>query len=81
MLTAAGLDMRHMVFVNPYLTKAIPGKTMNQLYAARFEFGNTPARATIQVSSLPGGAQIEYTGVAVVQSVGSASDSAQKYGA
>ena len=65
-LTAAGLDMRHMVFVNPYLTKAIPGKTMNPLYAARFEFGNTPARATIQVSSLPGGAQIEYTGVAVV---------------
>jgi hypothetical protein len=58
--------MRHMVFVNPYLTKAIPGKTMNKLYAARFEFGNTPARATIQVSSLPGGAQIEYTGVAVV---------------
>ncbi len=64
---AAGLDMRHVVFVNPYLTKAIPGKTMNKLYAARFEFGNTPARATIQVSSLPGGAQIEYTGVAVVK--------------
>jgi reactive intermediate/imine deaminase len=65
-LTAAGLDMRHMVFVNPYLTKAIPGETMNKLYAARFEFGNTPARATIRASSLPGGAQIEYTGVAVV---------------
>ncbi len=64
---AAGLDMRHVVFVNPYLTKAIPGKTMNKLYAARFEFGNTPARATIQVSSLPGGAHIEYTGVAVVK--------------
>jgi enamine deaminase RidA (YjgF/YER057c/UK114 family) len=64
---AAGLDMRHLVFVNPYLTKAIPGKTMNKLYAARFEFGNTPARATIQVTSLPGGAQIEYTGVAVVK--------------
>jgi enamine deaminase RidA (YjgF/YER057c/UK114 family) len=38
---------------------------MNQHYARRFEFGNTPARATIQVSSLPGGAHIEYTGVAV----------------
>src|SRR6202030_2346435 len=34
-------------------------------YARRFEFGNTPARATIEVSSLPGGAHIEYTGVAV----------------
>jgi enamine deaminase RidA (YjgF/YER057c/UK114 family) len=65
-LNAAGLDMRHMVFVNPYLTKAIPGRTMNQRYATRFEFGNTPARATIEVASLPGGAQIEYTGVAVV---------------
>jgi reactive intermediate/imine deaminase len=65
-LNAAGLDMRYMVFVNPYLTKAIPGRTMNPRYAKRFEFGNTPARATIEVTSLPGGAQIEYTGVAVV---------------
>jgi enamine deaminase RidA (YjgF/YER057c/UK114 family) len=54
-----------MVFVNPYLTSAIPGRVMNQHYARRFEFGNTPARATIEVTSLPGGAQIEYTGVAV----------------
>ena len=37
---------------------------MNQLYAQRFEFGNTPARATIEVSSLPYG-NIKYTGVAV----------------
>jgi reactive intermediate/imine deaminase len=64
-LEAAGLGMNNMVFVNPYLTKQIPMGVMNKLYASRFEFGNTPARATIQVSSLPGGAQIEYTGVAV----------------
>jgi 2-iminobutanoate/2-iminopropanoate deaminase len=64
-LEAAGLDLRNMVFVNPYLTSAIPSRTMNQHYAARFEFGNTPARATIEVSSLPAGAHIEYTGVAV----------------
>lgn len=62
---AAGLDMKNLVFVNPYLTTAVPMGTMNKLYAKRFEFGNTPARATIKVSSLPGGAQIEYTGVAV----------------
>ena len=62
---AAGLDLTHMVFVNPYLTAEIPMHTMNERYARRFEFGNTPARATIQVSSLPGGAHIEYTGVAV----------------
>jgi len=62
---AAGLDLSHMVFVNPYLTTDIPTRVMNERYARRFEFGNTPARATIQVSSLPGGAHIEYTGVAV----------------
>ena len=62
---AAGLQLSHMVFVNPYLTTQIPGRVMNKLYASRFEFGNTPARATIEVSSLPEGAQIEFTGVAV----------------
>lgn len=64
-LKAAGLEMGNMVFVNPYLTSDIPGRVMNQRYARRFEFGNTPARATIEVSSLPAGAHIEYTGVAV----------------
>ena len=64
-LKAAGLEIGNMVFVNPYLTSRIPGRIMNQRYARRFEFGNTPARATIEVMSLPGGAQIEYTGVAV----------------
>jgi reactive intermediate/imine deaminase len=65
-LKAAGLDLRHMVFVNPYLTAAVPMGVMNKVYASRFEFGNTPARATIQVAGLPGGANIEFTGVAVM---------------
>ncbi len=62
---AAGLEMSNVVFVNPYLTSAIPMRVMNEHYARRFEFGNTPGRATIEVSNLPGGAHIEYTGVAV----------------
>jgi len=62
---AAGLELKNMVFVNPYLTTDVPARVMNERYARRFEFGNTPARATIEVSSLPGGAHIEYTGVAV----------------
>lgn len=62
---AAGLQLANMVFVNPYLTEKIPSKIMNEHYAQRFEFGNTPARATIEVSALPHNAQIEYTGVAV----------------
>lgn len=64
-LKSAGLDLKNMVFVNPYLTTDIPSRVMNEHYAKRFEFGNTPARATIEVSSLPEGAHIEYTGVAV----------------
>lgn len=64
-LQAAGLGNANMVFVNPYLTSEIPMRTMNERYARRFEFGNTPGRATIQVSSLPDGAHIAYTGVAV----------------
>ncbi len=62
---AAGLKLSNMVFVNPYLTQKIPMQVMNEHYARHFEFGNTPARATIEVSALPNNAQIEYTGVAV----------------
>ena len=61
---AAGLTLAHVVFVNPYLTSSIPSSVMNERYAKRFEFGNTPARATISVSALPEG-HIVYTGVAV----------------
>jgi 2-iminobutanoate/2-iminopropanoate deaminase len=64
-LKAAGLDFRHLVFVNPYLTDLMASREMNQEYAKRFEFGNTPARATIQVAALPGGAALTFTGVAV----------------
>ena len=64
-LSAAGMDFRHVVFVNPYLTKAVATDAMNRVYAKHFEFGNTPARATIQVNSLPNGANIEFTGVAI----------------
>jgi len=62
---SAGLKLANMVFVNPYLTHEIPTRIMNVEYAKRFEFGNTPGRATIQVSSLPDGVHIAYTGVAV----------------
>jgi len=63
-LAAAGMDFRHVVFVNPYLTERASSQ-MNAIYAKHFEFGNTPARATIHVASLPGGNTIEFTGVAV----------------
>jgi reactive intermediate/imine deaminase len=64
-LESANLTLANMVFVNPYLTAGIPMQVMNERYARRFEFGNTPGRATIKVSSLPEGGHIAYTGVAV----------------
>jgi enamine deaminase RidA (YjgF/YER057c/UK114 family) len=64
-LKAAGMDFRNVVFVNPYLTDRMPADVMNKIYATKFEFGNTPARATIKVASLPHDANIEFTGVAM----------------
>lgn len=61
---AAGLSLKNMVFVNPYLTAAMPADAMNREYAQRFEFGNTPARATIFVNDL-GASHVAFTGVAV----------------
>jgi reactive intermediate/imine deaminase len=64
-LRKADASLGHLVFVNPYLTAAMPMEVMNRAYARRFLFGYTPARATIRVASLPEGASFELTGVAV----------------
>ena len=63
-LAEAKLDFRHMVFINPYLTDDVQ-PVMNKIYAEHFEFGNTPARATIRATSLPYGAHIAFTGVGI----------------
>jgi len=65
-LKAAGLDLGHLVFVNPYLAPSVTIAQMNEDYAKRFLFGYTPARATIPVTFLPGGAAVEFSGVAVM---------------
>ncbi|HYM10208.1 MAG TPA: RidA family protein [Bryobacterales bacterium] len=64
-LKAAGLGFPNMVFVNPYLVRREGARAFNKVYASFFEFGNTPARATISVVKLPNDAPIEFTGVAV----------------
>jgi len=66
-LKAAGLGFDHVVFVNPYLTDGVRYPEMNKVYARRFKFGDTPARATIRVSHLPHGAAIAFTGVATMK--------------
>src|SRR2546426_994234 len=37
-LSAAGMEFRNVVFVNPYLTAQVPLETMNRVYAKHFEF-------------------------------------------
>jgi gluconolactonase len=64
-LKAAGLDYRNMVFINPYMLDSVGYDVMGHVYAQYFEFGNTPARATITVAALPDNERIEFTGVAV----------------
>ena len=64
-LTTAGLSFKHVAFVNPYHTAAIPRRVLDKVYAKHFEFGNTPARATIEVAFLPHGAGFEFTAIAV----------------
>jgi len=64
-LKAAGLGYEHMVFTHPYLLADMRYGDMNKVYATYFEFGATPARATIFVDALPRELTIEYTGVAV----------------
>jgi enamine deaminase RidA (YjgF/YER057c/UK114 family) len=62
---AAGLTLAHLVFVQPWLGPTLDAPDWNARYARRFEFGNTPARATIFVSELPDSAPISFSGVAV----------------
>lgn len=64
-LKAAGLSYDHLVFVNPYRTAAVRTSDLDRVYAKYFQFGDTPARATIEVAHLPFGANISFTGVAV----------------
>jgi len=65
-LKAAGIGFEHLVFVNPYRTASLRGGDMDRAYAKYFKFGDTPARATIQVAHLPFGANVSFTGVAVM---------------
>ena len=65
-LKVAGIGPDHVVFVNPYITDALNAGQMNQEYARHFKFGDTPARATIQVTHLPHGAGVAFTGVAAM---------------
>jgi len=64
-LTAAGSDLAHVVKTTVFLTDFGAFETMNTVYKARFG-EHRPARATVGISSLPKGLQVEIDCVAVV---------------
>ena len=63
-LTAAGLDFRHVVFSSVYLDNYDNYGAVNKVYSEFFEYGNEPARATVFVGWIPGDSHVEITCVA-----------------
>ncbi len=64
-LQAANLDLEHLVKVNVYLRDLKNFQTFNEVYAQYFK-GTLPARAVVEVSGLPRGADLEIEGVACI---------------
>lgn len=62
-LTGAGCSLKDVVKATVFLTDLGDFAKMNEVFAARFG-DSRPARSTVQVSRLPGGAQIEIEFVA-----------------
>jgi enamine deaminase RidA (YjgF/YER057c/UK114 family) len=63
-LQAAHMDMKHVVWVNPYMSVSGQYDVMSKIYATYFEFGNTPGRGTIQVTGLPKGNHVVFSCIA-----------------
>lgn len=62
-LTALGLNLDSVVKTTIYLTDLTMFSEMNEVYATYFR-PPYPARATVQVSALPKGAQVEIEAIA-----------------
>lgn len=62
-LTAVGLNLDSVVKTTIYLTDLTMFSEMNEVYATYFR-PPYPARATVQVSALPKGAQVEIEAIA-----------------
>jgi enamine deaminase RidA (YjgF/YER057c/UK114 family) len=63
-LASAKLTMKHVLWVNPYMSVSGQYDVMGSVYKTFFEFGNTPARGTIQVMGLPNGSHIVFSCIA-----------------
>ncbi|MBN8471699.1 RidA family protein [Corallococcus exiguus] len=63
-LAASGLDFSHVVRCTIFLTNLGDFAKVNEVYGRAFT-GSPPARATVQVSALPRGSQVEIDAIAV----------------
>lgn len=66
-LAAAGCGFDDVVRTTIYLVDLAAFETVNEVYGRAFR-APYPARATVQVSELPRGAQVEIDAIALVQS-------------
>jgi 2-iminobutanoate/2-iminopropanoate deaminase len=66
-LAAAGCGFDDVVRTTIYLVDLAGFETVNEVYGRAFR-APYPARATVQVSALPRGAQVEIDAIALVQS-------------
>ncbi len=64
-LEAAGSSLGKVVKTTVYLANLDDFEVMNRTYAACFEAGDPPARATIQAGRLPKGARVEIDAIAL----------------
>ncbi len=64
-LEAAGASLAQVVKTTIYLTDLANFALVNEVYGGYFK-GEPPARATVQVSALPKGVQVEIDAIAVV---------------
>jgi enamine deaminase RidA (YjgF/YER057c/UK114 family) len=63
-LNAAGMSMKNVLWVNPYMSVSGQYDVMGKVYRTFFEFGNTPGRGTIQVVGLPKGQHVVFSCIA-----------------
>ena len=65
-LEQAGTSIQNVVKTTVFLTDIDEFKAMNAIYAEYFP-SNPPARSTVQVARLPGGARVEIEAIAIVK--------------
>jgi len=62
-LRAAGVDYSHVAFCHPFMAPKTRGD-LDLVYRQFFEYANTPARATLEMSGLPGDVPMVLSAVA-----------------